>query len=184
MNHMILETDRLILRKWNDQDAASLYFLARNPEIGRKAGWLPHENVAYSRAIIRTILNGEEDYAIVEKGGTDKPIGSISLNLGENTERGRVEGEGEIGYWIGMPFWNRGYATEALSEVVRHGFEDLKLTKIYCAYFDGNNRSKRVQEKCGFMGHHTNYESHIPMLHEVRTEHVNYITYEMWNTRS
>ena len=183
MNHMILETDRLILRKWNDQDAASLYFLARNPEIGRKAGWLPHENVAYSRAIIRTILNGEEDYAIVEKGGNNKPVGCISLMTEENPERSRAEGEGEIGYWVGMPYWNRGYATEAVKEILRHGFDDLGLNKIYCAYFDGNNRSKKVQEKCGFVLHHTNYESHVPMLHEVRTEHVNYMTAAMWNVR-
>ncbi|MCR4902614.1 MAG: GNAT family N-acetyltransferase [Butyrivibrio sp.] len=180
---MTLETDRLILRKWNDSDAGALYFLARNPEIGKKAGWLPHENVAYSRAIIRTVLNGDEDYAIVEKGGNDKPVGCISLMLEENPERTRSIGEGEIGYWVGMPYWNRGYATEAVCEILRHGFEDLKLQKIFCAYFDGNNSSKRVQEKCGFKVHHTNFESRIPMLHEVRTEHVNYITYDMWDSR-
>ena len=48
--------------------------------------------------------------------------------------------EGEIGYWIGVPFWGKGLIPEAVRELVRHGFEDLKLDKIWCGYFDGNEK--------------------------------------------
>lgn len=54
--------------------------------------------------------------------------------------------EGEIGYWIGVPFWGQGLIPEAVEELLRHGFEDLKLDRIWCGYFDGNEKSKRVQE--------------------------------------
>ena len=46
---------------------------------------------------------------------------------------------------------------EAVRELMRYGFENLKLNKIWCGYFDGNEKSKRVQEKCGFHYHHTAY---------------------------
>ncbi len=80
--------------------------------------------------------------------------------------------EGEIGYWIGVPFWGQGLIPEAVEELLRHGFEDLKLDRIWCGYFDGNEKSKRVQEKCGFIYHHTNRDIHWKLMDDIRTEHV------------
>ena len=62
----------------------------------------------------------------------------------------------------------------------RHGFEDLGMTTIWCAYYDGNLKSKRVQEKLGFVYHHTCNEVPVPLLHEVRVEHTNVMTKEHW----
>ena len=61
-------------------------------------------------------------------------------------------------------------------ELLRHGFEDLGMTTIWCAYYDGNLKSKRVQEKLGFVYHHTCNEVPVPLLHEVRVEHTNVMT--------
>ena len=55
----------------------------------------------------------------------------------------------EIGYWIGVPFWGNGYATEAAREVVRYGFERLNLNRIFATHFKGNEKSGRVLEKIG-----------------------------------
>lgn len=85
------------------------------------------------------------------------------------------ETEGEIGYWIGVPFWGQGLIPAAVREMLRYGFEELKLQKIWCAYFDGNIKSKRVQEKCGFIYHHTNENVYWKLTDEVRTEHVSCI---------
>lgn len=179
---MILETERLILRGWRDDDAASLFKYAKDERIGFWAGWLPHSNERYSRAVIRTVLCKKETFAICLKG-TDDPIGSIGLTLSGSDQSPLLEHEAELGYWVGVPFWGRGIATEAAKEMLRHGFEDLELRQIYCGYFQGNNRSKNVQQKCGFKFHHTNEKSQVIMLDETRVEHINSISAEDWRRR-
>ena len=176
---MVLETERLILRGWRDDDAPSLFEYAKDERVGPIAGWPAHKNVAYSKAVIRTIFNKRETYAICLKG-TDKPIGSIGLVLDGSPERPLETGEAELGYWLGVPFWGRGLATEAGREMIRHGFQDLDLNRIYCCYFKGNERSRKVQRKCGFQPHHINTQCKILMLNEIRTEYINYLDKIDW----
>ena len=64
---MELQTKRLILRGWQENDAASLYKYAQNPNIGLIAGWLPHTSIEESREIIKTVLSADETYAVVLK---------------------------------------------------------------------------------------------------------------------
>lgn len=76
----MLETERLILRRWEDSDAESLYEYAKDPDVGPIAGWPPHQNIEESRDVIKNVLNGREAYAICLK--TDrKAIGAIELKL-------------------------------------------------------------------------------------------------------
>ena len=74
-----------------------------------------------------------------------------------------------------------GYMPEAARELLRHGFEDLGMKKIWCGYYDGNDKSKRVQEKLGFVYHHTCEDVPVPLLHEVRIGHTNLMTKEHWD---
>ncbi len=177
---MILRTERLILRGWRDEDAPSLFKYAKDDRVGPAAGWLPHRDVAYSRAVIRTIFAGRETYAICLLDNPDEPIGSIGLTLEGSPERPLGLNEAELGYWVGVPFWGKGIATEASREVLRHAFEDLGIERVFCGYFDGNRRSEAVQQKCGFSLHHTNEKSPVPMLDEVRIEHINALTRYEW----
>ncbi len=64
--------------------------------------------------------------------------------------------------------------------MLRDGFEYLKLDKIWCGYFEGNTKSKRVQEKCGFTYHHTNKEIYWKLMDDIRTEHVSCMSREDW----
>ncbi len=172
----ILETKRLILRGWKDEDAPSLFKYASDERIGPAAGWLPHPNEGYSRAVIRTVFAKEEVYAICLKERDGEPVGSIGLTLDGSPERPLMNGEAELGYWIGYPFWGRGLVPEAVTEMLRHGFEDLGLERVLCGYFHENNRSKKVQEKCGFKPLYTNPACKVIMLGETRVEHINVIT--------
>ena len=176
---MTLETERLILRPWEEDDAEDLYRYASNPDVGPIAGWPVHTSVENSREIIREVLSAPETYAVVlkEKGHA---VGSIGLMLGASSNIDIPDTEGEIGYWIGVPFWGRGLIPEATREVMRHGFKDLGLERLWCGYFDGNEKSRRVQEKCGFRYHHTaeNVPCQIDSL--LRTEHITSITREEW----
>lgn len=168
---MILYTERLILRPWEESDAESLYEYAKDPEVGPIAGWPPHKSVEDSQDIIKTVLAVDETYAICKKED-QKAIGSIGLMRGKKSNLDILEDEGEIGYWIGVPFWGQGFVPEAVRELIRYGFMDLNLNRMWCGYFEGNEKSRRVQEKCGFRYHHTNKDIYWALMNEIRTEHV------------
>ena len=175
----MLETERLVLRKWTDADAESLFEYAKDPDVGPIAGWPPHQSVEESLSIIRNVLGGDECYAICEKEN-GKAIGAIELMLNGHTDMTERDDECELGYWLGKPFWGRGYMPEAARELIRHGFEDLHMRAIWCGYYDGNQKSKRVQEKVGFLYHHTCDDVPVPLMHEVRVGHTNLLTREHW----
>lgn len=176
---MELKTDRLILRPWRESDAESLYEYARNPAVGPAAGWPPHTNVADSRRVIREVLSADETYAVCLKSD-GIAIGSIGLMIGNAANRPLPATEAELGYWIGVPFWGRALIPEAAHELLRHGFCDLRLQKIWCGHFDGNNRSRRVIEKCGFTYHHTDSNFVCKLTGDIRTEHLFNLSREDW----
>ena len=149
-----MKTKRLVLRKWTEADAESLYEYAKDSEVGPIAGWPPHKSVEESLDVIRNVFNGPECYAICEKEN-GKAIGAIELKLKGHTDMTDREDECELGYWLGQPFWGKGYMPEAAKEILRHGFEELGMNTIWCGYYEGNQKSKRVQEKVGFVYHHT-----------------------------
>ncbi|MFR8405082.1 MAG: GNAT family N-acetyltransferase, partial [Monoglobus pectinilyticus] len=132
---------------------------------------------------IKGVLSAPETYAVVLKE-TNEPVGSIGLMIGEKSNFDIEDDEGEIGYWIGVPYWGMGLIPEAVRELLRRGFEDLNLKTIWCGYFDGNDKSRRVQEKCGFTYHHTENDKVWLLMNDTRTEHISRITKEEWeNTK-
>ena len=173
---MILETKRLILRPWCEDDAEDLYTYASDPEVGPPAGWQPHTSVENSRGIIRTVLSSPATYAVclAENG---KPIGSIGFHRGDLAD---ADDEYELGYWIGKPFWGQGLIPEASREMLRYAFEDLGMSRVWCGYYDGNEKSRRVQEKLGFVYHHTAEGVAVRQMNEIRTGHANLMTKERW----
>lgn len=174
-----METERLILRKWKETDAEDLFEYARAPDVGPIAGWPPHRSVEESLDVIRNVFDGAECYAICEKEN-GKAIGAIELKLNGHTDMTERDDECELGYWLGKPFWGRGYMPEAAKEIIRHGFEDLGMNTIWCGYYDGNRKSARVQEKLGFVYHHTCNDVPVPLLNEVRVGHTNIMTKAHW----
>lgn len=174
-----MKTKRLVLRKWTEADAESLYEYAKDSEVGPIAGWPPHKSVEESLDVIRNVFNGPECYAICEKEN-GKAIGAIELKLKGHTDMTDREDECELGYWLGQLFWGKGYMPEAAKEILRHGFEELGMNTIWCGYYEGNQKSKRVQEKVGFVYHHTCENVPVPLLKEVRTGHTNVMTKAHW----
>ena len=176
---MILYTERLILRPWEDSDAESLYEYARDDRVGPIAGWPVHTSVENSREIIRTVLSVPETYAVCLKED-NKAIGSVGLKIGKKSILDLPDTEGEIGYWIGTPFWGQGLIPEAVREIIRHAFEDLGFETLWCGYFDGNEKSRNAQEKCGFTYHHTDKDVYLALTSDIRTAHVTRLTREEW----
>lgn len=87
--------------------------------------------------------------------------------------------EAEIGYWIGKPFWGHGFIPEAVRALLARCFNDLALDAVWCGYYDGNDKSKRVCEKSGFKFHHTNCDIESP-FGDKRTEHFYIMTKEAY----
>ncbi len=178
----MLQTERLILRPWEDTDAESLYEYAKDDRVGPIAGWPVHTSVENSRDIIRDILSGPESYAVCLKEDS-KAIGSIAIMIGDASNIGIPDTEGEIGFWIGVPFWGQGLIPEATREIIRHAFEDLELEVLWCGHYKGNYKSRRVQEKCGFVYHHTEQEVYLEQMDETRSDHIIMrLTRNEWNT--
>lgn len=176
---MIFETERLILRPWKKSDAKDLYAYASSPEIGPAAGWPPHKSVRESRKIIKNVLSAQETYAVVDKASM-RPIGSIGLMIGDASNIGVPKDEAEIGYCLAMPYWGRGLIPEATRRLIRYAFEDLNINKLWCGYFEGNTKSLRVQEKCGFTYSHTIEHFPVKALDEEKTLHITCLTKEEW----
>ena len=141
----IIETERLILRPWREEDAESLYRWASDPEVGPTAGWAAHKDVADSLNVLRTILMKPNTWAITLRG-SDEPVGSIGYFPSACTQ---ADGQPEIGYWLARPLWGNGYMPEAVRALIALCF-DRGAEAVWCAHVDFNRKSRRVIEKCGF----------------------------------
>ena len=175
---MVFETERLILRPWKESDAESLYEYARDPEVGPIAGWPPHTSVENSREIIRDVLSADETYAVCLKDD-NRAIGSIGLIEPAQSHTKAKPGELEVG----APFWGCGLIPEALGRLIAHAFEDLGCSALWCGYYDGNRKSERCSEKCGFRFHHTEVGKPCDLMGDVRTEHFSKLAKEDWLAR-
>ena len=173
----MMETERLILRAWREDDAEHLFKYAQDPDVGPIAGWPAHTSVENSLEIIRTVFAAPETYAVILKE-TNEPIGSCGIMFPNGLHPAEMKsGEAEIGYWIGKPYWGQGLIPEAVKALLSRCFNELSIDAVWCGYYDGNIKSKRVCEKSGFRYHHTNKDIISP-LGDKRTEHFHIMTKE------
>ena len=143
---MNLKTRRLLLRPFQESDAADLYEYAKDPRVGPIAGWPVHTSVENSREIIRTVFAAPNTFAVAERE-TGKVIGSAGFTA---QARGGFAASDEIGYALHPDWWGRGIMTEVVAELIRFGFEDRGLEAIWCSHYAENIASRRVIEKSGF----------------------------------
>ena len=176
----VLETARLVLRPWAESDAPALFRYARDPEVGPRAGWTAHESVAESIEVIRTVFSAPEHYAIVVKGASEEPVGAVGLMIGATSRLTTSGLEAELGYWLGRPLWGRGYMPEAAGALVDHAFRDLRLDVVWSGYYEGNEQSRRVQEKIGLAPWGVRDDAPPRPIDGVTREHVTRLTRAEW----
>ncbi len=143
-----METERILLRPWLEEDAEALYRHASDPEVGPRAGWSPHKSVDESRDIIRTLFANDHTWAIVQKESRE-PIGCICYYTPDESNIGIGPNDAEVGYWVARPYWNRGIATEALQLLIDYCFRQRGFRTLWADYFPGNQASGRIMQKCG-----------------------------------
>ncbi len=139
-----LRTARLTLRPFTLADAPGVEELAGAYEVAQSTLLIPHPYPA--GAAEEWIGRHEEDFAqnrihhfAIDDG---QLVGAIGLVM-------KGDAIAEIGYWIGVPFWGRGYASEAAAEIVRYGFEQCALYRVFACHFTRNPASGRVLQKAG-----------------------------------
>lgn len=149
ISDVILTTERLTLRPWNIDDLADFNEYASVDGVGQMAGWLPHKDIEESREILNMFIAHKKTFALEYNG---KVIGSLGIEeynedvLPEYNEKlGR-----EIGYVLAKDYWGDGLMPEAVNAVIKYLFETAHLDFIVCGHYTDNDRSKKVQEKCGF----------------------------------
>ena len=144
---------RLVVRPVRASDDERLVHLFANWEVIR---WLNSPPWPYTRADMQSFVGAqakpavedpESRFAITLEG---EPIGVIGVRLRPASHLQRGAGP-NIGYWLGQPYWGRGYMTEAVRAIVEHVFTTLPDDAIFCGAFVGNDTSLRVQEKVGFV---------------------------------
>ena len=148
-----LESDRLILRPWSFADLDDFYEYASVPDVGEMAGWPYHKNKEESKAILERFINNKKTFAIVYKEN-NKVIGSVGVEFYASEDKlseffdyqGR-----EIGYVLAKDYWGKGLMPEAVKLVIDYLFNVLDYDFLLCGHYDRNNRSRRVQEKLGFI---------------------------------
>lgn len=128
------------------------------------------------------MFSAPETYAVVLKE-TGEPVGSCGIMFSDGFHSDDMKKEAEIGYWIRKPFWGQGLIPEAVNALLSRCFNQLALDAVWCGYYDGNDKSKQVCEKCGSHYHHTNKDVVSP-LGDVRTEHFYIMTKEDYKKRA
>jgi [ribosomal protein S5]-alanine N-acetyltransferase len=143
-----LTTPRLILRPFALTDAGRVQELAGHRAIADTTLNIPHPYPAGAAEQWIATHQPQFDegklcnFAIVERA-TGELVGAIGLGISPRDENA------ELGYWIGQPYWGRGYCTEAAGAVVEYGFRELKLHRIHSRHFQRNPASGRVMQKIG-----------------------------------
>ena len=152
INGIQIETERLLLRAFNQLDLDDFYEYASVEGVGEMAGWKHHESKDKTQEILNNFIKEDKTFAIVLKSN-NKVIGSLGVEeYGmEQTLSEFFEYKGrEIGYVLSKEYWGKGIMPEAVKAVINYLFNEFDLDFLTCGYYDFNTRSKRVQEKCGF----------------------------------
>ncbi len=145
-----IETPRLVLRPWQEDDFADLYEYAKVDGVGQMAGWAPHKSVEESKEILNLFIREKKTFALEFKEN-GKVIGSLGLEpLDENTGTPAEWKGREIGYVLSKDYWGSGLMPEAVGAVIDCCFRELDYDFLTCGHFAWNSQSRRVIEKCGF----------------------------------
>ncbi len=148
MDSRVIEAQHLILRPFREADIPAIVRLLADPAIAETTLNVPYP---YDEAKARDWLESQQRERDAGTGFTfaitrredERLVGAIDIRPRPRHQKA------EIGYWIGKPYWGRGYATEAARAIIRYGFETLGLNRIYATHFTENPASGRVMQKAG-----------------------------------
>ena len=144
-----LETERLLLRPFHPDDAAHVALLAGDKRIADVTACIPHP---YSNDMaVEWILTHPDGWSKRESAVFAVVLKDEGLLIGFVSLMNIADKCAELGYWIGVEYWNQGCCTEACRRIVEFGFSILKLHRIVAHHMIRNPASGRVLCKAGFV---------------------------------
>jgi len=144
MGYLVLETARLRLSPFTDADIPELVPLIGSREVAATTLRIPYPyEEKHAREFLARVAKENELRLAIRHRSDGRLCGGIGLHPDMQHQRA------ELGYWLGVPYWGHGYATEAARAVVRYGFEQFNLNRIFAAHFEGNEASGNVLRKIG-----------------------------------
>ncbi len=142
----ILQTERLILSELEEKDIPFIVEYLQHRIFSDLTSNIPYpyvENDARSwLKMSKEAFDNHTGYTFAIRNKEDQIMGAIGLH-------DRDDGKAELGYWIGIPYWNKGLVTEAAQAVLDFGFKKLEFNKIFATHFLHNPASGRIMEKIG-----------------------------------
>ena len=144
----IIETERLILRKWALADVAALFEICRHSDVMRHIGdGKPFDSIADAEKFLKWAVKYQSENKFCRWAVAEKSSGAIVGSCGFARQ---TTGEIELGYLFARQSWGKGFATEAARSCVEYGFNKLKFSKIIALTDFDHAESHRVLEKTGF----------------------------------
>jgi len=144
MSLPVIETVGLELRNWQESDIPELLPLIGAREVAENTLRIPHPyKEKHAREYLASVAKENELRLAIRRRSDRRLVGGIGLHPEMQHNRA------ELGYWIGVPFWRNGYATEAAAAVVKYGFEQFHFNRIFAAHFAENEASGKVLQKIG-----------------------------------
>ncbi|MDB4292713.1 GNAT family N-acetyltransferase [Maribacter sp.] len=165
-----LETERLVLNQIKPDDIPNIVAYAGNKKITDNTRTMPHpyfaeDAIAWMHMANQGFRNGDNYIFALRNKENNLLMGGIGLTLDQEHNRA------EIGYWIGEPFWNMGYTSEAVKVLLKFGFDQLQLNKIIAAYISTNSASGKIMIKNGmikegeFKNHDIKNGEYVTLIH-------------------
>ncbi len=144
----VMETPRLRLRPFREDDLDRLFECARDPVLGDSAGWKPHETREESDAVLHEVFIGKETVWAIELRRNNLFIGTAGLIPDPKREN---TGLRMIGYWLDRTYWGRGYMREASAAILDHAFRTLQTAAVTATCYPDNDRSHGLLLRLGFV---------------------------------
>jgi RimJ/RimL family protein N-acetyltransferase len=139
----VLETDRLLLRRPTPADVKAIAHLANDRRIADNCRRLPHPFLHdHAMELVRGTTDDDRGPVLLVEH-TFTPIGVVGIDW-------REPDAPELGYWLGVAYWGRGFATEAARAVIDFAFEEFNVEHLFASARVTNPSSRNILEKCGF----------------------------------
>ena len=145
-----LDTARLVLRPFSDDDRKDIYEYAKEPIVGLNCGWKPYSSLEDANAFLENVRSSGDFVFSLQEKKTGKVIGSVGLHHDSRRPSMPFPYSSELGFALAKEYWGKGLMKEAATRVLSFGFDNLRIRIVSANHFTFNDRSRGLIKALGF----------------------------------